>query len=43
MLKTMKACILATDLAQFFPNKAKLANIVKDNKFDWQVCRKIKW
>ena len=32
----MRACILATDLAQFFPNKAKLANIVKENKFDWQ-------
>ena len=36
MLKTMRACILATDLAQFFPNKAKLANIVKENKFDWE-------
>ena len=31
----MKACILATDLALFFPNKAKLANIVKENKFSW--------
>ena len=36
VLQTMKACILATDLALFFPNKAKLANIVKENSFDWQ-------
>ena len=35
VLQTMKACILATDLALFFPNKAKLANIVKENKFSW--------
>ena len=35
VLQTMKASILATDLALFFPNKAKLANIVKESKFDW--------
>ena len=33
----VKKAILATDLALFFPNKAKLANIVKDNVFDWEV------
>ena len=32
----MKACILATDLALFFPNKAKLANIVKEDRFNWK-------
>ena len=32
----MKNCILATDLALFFPNKARLANIVKKNVFDWE-------
>ena len=35
VLTNMKNCILATDLALFFPNKARLANIVKDNVFDW--------
>ena len=35
VLQTMKNCIRATDLALFFPNKAKLANIVKENKFSW--------
>lgn len=33
----MKKAILATDLALFFPNKARLANIVKENTFDWAV------
>ena len=33
----MKNCILATDLALFFPNKARLANIVKENVFDWHT------
>ena len=37
VLQTMKSCILATDLALFFPNKAKLANIVKEAGFDWAV------
>ena len=35
VLQTMKNCILATDLALFFPNKAKLANIVKEGSFSW--------
>ena len=33
----MKHCILATDLALFFPNKARLANIVKENTFSWDI------
>ena len=36
-LDVMKKAILATDLALFFPNKARLANIVKENTFDWDV------
>ena len=36
VLQTMKSCILATDLALFFPNKAKLANIVKEDRFNWE-------
>lgn len=35
VISNMKHCILATDLALFFPNKARLANIVKENTFDW--------
>ena len=37
VLTNMKNCILATDLALFFPNKARLANIVKENVFDWHT------
>lgn len=37
VLDVMKKAILATDLAMFFPNKARLANIVKDNVFDWDM------
>ena len=36
-LDVMKKAILATDLALFFPNKARLANIVKENQFDWNI------
>ena len=36
-LDVMKKAILATDLAMFFPNKARLANIVKENSFDWTI------
>ena len=32
----MKHCILATDLALFFPNKAKLSQIVEVDQFDWE-------
>ena len=31
----MKHCILATDLALFFPNKAKLGKIVEEKVFSW--------
>ena len=31
----MKHCILATDLALFFPNKARLTNIIETNSFSW--------
>ena len=36
-LDVMKKAILATDLALFFPNKARLANIVKEDQFDWNI------
>ena len=35
VLQTMKACILATDLALFFPNKARLADVLDTDSFDW--------
>jgi cAMP and cAMP-inhibited cGMP 3',5'-cyclic phosphodiesterase 10 len=35
VLSNIKHCILATDLALFFPNKAKLQKIVDEDKFDW--------
>uniref|UniRef100_F1LC41 3',5'-cyclic phosphodiesterase pde-5 n=1 Tax=Ascaris suum TaxID=6253 RepID=F1LC41_ASCSU len=35
-LSLIKHCILATDLALFFPNKARLSKIVAENSFDWQ-------
>ncbi|XP_069161580.1 probable 3',5'-cyclic phosphodiesterase pde-5 isoform X4 [Procambarus clarkii] len=36
VLGNIKHCILATDLAMFFPNKARLAKLVEDNLFDWE-------
>ncbi|XP_076053728.1 putative 3',5'-cyclic phosphodiesterase pde-5 isoform X1 [Oratosquilla oratoria] len=35
VLGNIKHCILATDLALFFPNKSKLAQLLAENKFDW--------
>ncbi|XP_074038739.1 probable 3',5'-cyclic phosphodiesterase pde-5 isoform X2 [Leptinotarsa decemlineata] len=35
ILGLLKHCILATDLAAFFPNKSKLASIVKASEFSW--------
>ncbi|GJQ77896.1 hypothetical protein Trydic_g16148 [Trypoxylus dichotomus] len=35
VLGLIKHCILATDLALFFPNKAKLNQIVQDQSFSW--------
>ncbi|VDK17540.1 unnamed protein product [Anisakis simplex] len=34
-LSLIKHCILATDLALFFPNKARLLKIVNENTLDW--------
>ncbi|GAB1598501.1 hypothetical protein Ahia01_000127200 [Argonauta hians] len=36
ILKTMKECILATDLALFFGNRDKLRKIVDDSAFVWE-------
>ena len=35
VLGNMKHCILATDLALFFPNKSRLADIMETESFDW--------
>lgn len=35
VLGLLKHCILATDLALFFPNKAKLESLVRDDQFQW--------
>lgn len=35
ILSLLKHCILATDLALFFPNKTKLAKIVQEGSFSW--------
>ncbi|XP_071053628.1 probable 3',5'-cyclic phosphodiesterase pde-5 isoform X2 [Onthophagus taurus] len=35
VLSLIKHCILATDLALFFPNKAKLNQIVQEHSFSW--------
>jgi len=35
VLSYVKHCILATDLALFFPNKAKLSQLVADKTFSW--------
>ena len=35
VLQTMKACILATDLALFFPNKSRLTDVTETDSFDW--------
>ena len=37
VLGNMKHCILATDLALFFPNKARLSSILKENAFSWSI------
>lgn len=36
VLGNIKHCILATDLALFFPNKAKLTKLLDEDKFDWE-------
>ena len=35
VLGNMKHCILATDLALFFPNKTRLLEVVETDSFDW--------
>lgn len=35
VLGLLKHCILATDLAMFFPNKARLSRIVEQGSFSW--------
>ncbi|KAL7039777.1 hypothetical protein ACKWTF_000110 [Chironomus riparius] len=37
ILSLIKHCILATDLALFFPNKEKLMVLVDNEKFSWSV------
>ncbi|XP_071744727.1 probable 3',5'-cyclic phosphodiesterase pde-5 isoform X1 [Lepeophtheirus salmonis] len=37
IMGNMKHCILATDLALFFPNKARLTSIIKYETFSWQI------
>lgn len=37
VLGLIKHCILATDLALFFPNKAKLTVLMEERKFSWSV------
>lgn len=37
MLGLIKHCILATDLALFFPNKAKLTMLMEEEKFSWSI------
>lgn len=37
VLSLVKHCILATDLALFFPNKAKLSMLMEEEKFSWSI------
>ena len=37
ILGNIKHCILATDLALFFPNKARLSSVLRDNAFSWSL------
>lgn len=37
VLGLVKHCILATDLALFFPNKAKLNALIDEEKFSWSI------
>lgn len=37
VLGLVKHCILATDLALFFPNKAKLTMLMEEEKFSWSI------
>lgn len=35
VLGLVKHCILATDLALYFPNRAKLASLINEGNFSW--------
>lgn len=37
VLELMEDAILATDLVLFFENRAKLDDIIKNNKFSWNT------
>lgn len=37
VLSLIKHCILATDLAVFFPNKSKLSTLMEEEKFSWSI------
>ena len=37
ILELMEDAILATDLMLFFDNRAKLEEIIKSNKFNWNI------
>lgn len=37
VLGLIKHCILATDLALFFPNRAKLSMLMEEEKFSWSI------
>ncbi|KAG4073640.1 hypothetical protein HA402_000864 [Bradysia odoriphaga] len=37
VLGLVKHCILATDLALFFPNRAKLSMLMEEEKFSWSI------
>ena len=36
VLGNIKHCILATDLALFFPNKAKVSRLIQEDEFDYE-------
>lgn len=36
VLSNIKHCILATDLALFFPTKDKLNKLLEEKQFDWE-------
>jgi cAMP and cAMP-inhibited cGMP 3',5'-cyclic phosphodiesterase 10 len=37
ILSLIKHCILATDLALFFPNKSKLESLVHGERYSWSI------
>lgn len=43
ILELMEDAILATDLMLFFDNRAKLEEIIKNNKFNWSTPEHRYW